>query len=312
MAVDNSILVLIAVVVIIILYLLLSSNADKDFITSVETAKSTCATAVTSQTEDDFKLAIDAIAAAKTARSASLNQYADSSAIPAEVNTASVALDSIMCGNHILDSLAIQAVSVASAACDAANKSKLPADITTAKNAMDLAQNSIDKALAQYKSTNYVTTALSASVAKFKTLSLPLLVTVNKSVTHLVLTKDSTWPTYPLTRGSGGGYAEDANQINLGKIECYTVDGLLLPPSAYTGDNVAIVTSMGVYGTGNTLPTSMTITLAAPTQLSKVVIRTRQDCCWQRLNGTLLEIKNGSTVLKSVRLTDADNQVITL
>lgn len=98
----------------------------------------------------------------------------------------------------------------------------------------------------------------------------------------------------------------------MGKIECYTVDGLLLPPSAYTGDNVALVTNMGVYGTGNTLPTSMTITLAAPTQLSKVVIRTRQDCCWQRLNGTLLEIKNGSNVLKSVRLTDADNQVITL
>jgi beta-lactam-binding protein with PASTA domain len=94
--------VLIAVIVIAIIYLIVSGGPNKSFIDSVATAKTACDAAVASQKDADFVSAINAITAAKIARSASLNQYVNKP-IPADVSAASTKLDGLMCRNHAGD-----------------------------------------------------------------------------------------------------------------------------------------------------------------------------------------------------------------
>ncbi len=166
---------LIVVVIVIIVYLVLAKNADGLFIDSVAAAKSACATAVTSQKEEDFATAIAAITAAKNARSVSLNQYAPALAagppIPAEVSAAAKDLEAVNCGNHTLDQVAIAAITTATAACKAVTAAKTPENIATAKAAKVAAKSAIDKAVAQYSSgTAYITKALSATIEAYKNL----------------------------------------------------------------------------------------------------------------------------------------------
>lgn len=167
------------VVVILIVYLLMANNADKAFIKSVADAQVACDKAYTSQTEEDFNAAIAATAAAKTARSISLNQYAPALAagpsIPAEVQAASNQLDNLKCTYHTLDQAAISAITTATAACNAASTAQTKENIATAKAARDAAQAAIKAALDQYSGgTDYVTAALSSTIASYNSLSCPL------------------------------------------------------------------------------------------------------------------------------------------
>lgn len=164
---------IIIVVVIIVLYYILAANADKVFIESVDAANLACETAKTSQLETDFSAAIMAITNAKTARSVSLNQYSPAletgPPAPAEVKAASDKLDGIQCGYHTLDAAAINAVTTAKAANDAALKSKSGADITTAANTYGEAKKAVAAAVAQYsKGAPYVTTALAPAIETFR------------------------------------------------------------------------------------------------------------------------------------------------
>ncbi len=171
---DNLVVAAIVVLVVIILYLVLAKNADSLFIDSVKIAKDSCATAVTSQTDTDFATAVANIAAAKTARSASLNQYVGGAPIPAEVSAASADLNSVMCGNHTLDVLAVDAVTTAKAASDAYVKAPNSDNFKTASDAYARATDAVTKALKQYPSgfTNYVTPALKVAIDTLKGIQL--------------------------------------------------------------------------------------------------------------------------------------------
>ena len=156
------------IVVVVILYFLLSGNAlNNAFDKAVTTAEQSCRTAIASQSEADFTNAIAAITAAKTAQSASLNQYNASNPAPDSVHAISARLDAIHCGNHTAEKLAIDAIATATAANQAANKSRSPDDIQTALSTRSIAFNAIKNA---GDSSAYVTTALTAAVKAFKAL----------------------------------------------------------------------------------------------------------------------------------------------
>lgn len=172
---DPVFVAVVIVIVLIIIYMVTADNADKAFLASVETAKASCATATKSQTEADFKLAIDAIAAAGTARSNSFGQYPDSSNIPVEVINASKDLDTVNCSYYPLDAAAISAITTATAACNAVTATKTPENVAAAKSAKAAAKTAIDKALSQYNSsTAHATTALTTAITAYQALPCPL------------------------------------------------------------------------------------------------------------------------------------------
>lgn len=213
---NNLVVAVVIVVVIIIVYLVMAKNADSLFISSVDTAAKSCDAAIASQNEADFSTAIADIAAAKSARSVSLNQYAPvlvgGSAIPDEVSAASTKLDGLICSNHTLDNVAVNAISTATAACNALSTSKSPENIATAKAAKAAAKSAISAAVAQYSSGQaYVTKALSASIAAYNALSCPIL----PQVVRIDVTKTGGDPT-----------------ISIAEFDVFDENGKALPKSS--------------------------------------------------------------------------------
>ncbi len=183
---------LIVVVVIIIIYLVMVGGPDKLFISSVDDAALACSAAVASQKDTDFATAIAKISAAKTARSASLNQYAPALAagptIPADVAAASKKLDGLLCGNHSTDIAAVQAVTTAKAAADAYTKTPSLDNYNTATSAYKNAKSALDAALALYPAgSTYVTPSLTAAVDTMKSIQ------VSAQQTYTISQGENSW-----------------------------------------------------------------------------------------------------------------------
>lgn len=161
---------LVVVVVLVIIYFAISRSPDKSFISSVDTAANACATALTSQSDADFATAIAAIAAAKNARSTSLNQYAPVLAagpsVPAEVTAASNKLEGLTCSQYTSEQAAVAAVSTAMAACNAAKKAPTTENVNTAMKAKVIA----DKAISDAFQKTVITKALKAAALSYNAL----------------------------------------------------------------------------------------------------------------------------------------------
>lgn len=240
---NNLVVAVVIVVVIIIVYLVMAKNADSLFISSVDTAAKSCDAAIASQNEADFSTAIADIAAAKSARSASLNQYAPvlvgGPAIPDEVSAASTKLDGLICSNHTLDNVAVNAISTATAACNALSTSKSPENIATAKATKAAAKSAISAAVAQYSSGQaYVTKALSASIAAYNALSCPIL----PQVVRIDVTKTGGDPTISIAEfdvfdENGKALPKSSLVPSFDKYTTYNYNGSIVDGD-YTSNNV--------------------------------------------------------------------------
>lgn len=167
---NNLVVAVVIVVVIIIVYLVMAKNADSLFISSVDTAAKSCDAAIASQNEADFSTAIADIAAAKSARSVSLNQYAPALAagpsVPAEVTAASNKLEGLTCSQYTSEQAAVAAVSTAMAACNAAKTAPTTENVNTAMKAKVIA----DKAISDAFQKAVITKALKAAALSYSAL----------------------------------------------------------------------------------------------------------------------------------------------
>lgn len=301
------------VVVVLLIYVLFYKSDDSAFISSVAAAKAACDKAVVSQLESDFSEAIAAAATAKTNYSGIVTKYANST-MPAEVTAAVTDLNNLVCGMHVLDAAAIDAISTATAACNAAVASGLDADSITAAAAKKAAQTAIDNALAQYSSgtSKHVTAALDSAIDAFGKLQ------CSNYPTSIVLTKTPTLTTI-----------NDFNSFQVNLIEVYDAGGAKLPVSAFDTPYFTVDNDVGYssaypaanalkgngfsHSTNRPVPCSLVLPLLTPTKLSKIFIRNRSDgCCTDRLNGVIMSVMSGNKAVSSFTLTAALQQTYTL
>jgi len=140
---------LIVVVVLLVIYLVFYKSIDKKFIESVDIAQQACNTAIASQADADFALALTAISTAKLARSDSLNQYTNGAVVPADVTAASTKLDNISCSRYPDEQNVISFITNATAANAAVIAAPTADNIKTAQAAKQAADKAIDAAFSK-------------------------------------------------------------------------------------------------------------------------------------------------------------------